>query len=76
MTKLQRMNNGFQECKKKYLKDPKKFIENKLVSHKYMYDTFSSQENLTQQATDGQHHKATTTLSFRFRKKKAVIIQI
>lgn len=35
----------------------------------YMYDTFSSQENLTQQATDGQHHKATTTLSFRFRKK-------
>lgn len=35
----------------------------------YMYNTFSSQPNLAQQATDGQHHKATTTLSLRFRKK-------
>lgn len=37
----------------------------------YMYNTFSSQPNLAQQATDGQHHKATTTLSLRFRKKRS-----
>lgn len=42
----------------------------------YMYDTFSSQENLTQQATDGQHHKATTNLSLRFRKKAVIMVYL